>query len=282
MAKKLIVVVHLIDEPNKSIEARTVEQVKIAFENGADGVFLTPAIIVSKNKEENQVIKCYRAVRDVFSDEFIGINFMEYADTVVDFMEYIATNPNQVLPHIWVDFGIGRRAKSDNVRTINRFLRGPLTTDYYGGRQRGQRGIDWKGLMFGGFYFKGNNDCISFSNISDEVLEQQARESSEIMDVLVTSGKGTGISIDTDILKRLYELCSKLNLQLGLASGISVDNIDDCVKYADYFIVGTGVERTSTDPNTIAFYREARIPSAVDIGFLDKNKIKKLADKIHK
>ncbi len=38
---KLIIVVHIINEPNTDIKERTLEQVKIAFNNNADGVFLT-------------------------------------------------------------------------------------------------------------------------------------------------------------------------------------------------------------------------------------------------
>ena len=57
-------------------------------------------------------------------------------------------------------------------------------------------------------------------------------------------------------------------------------NIESFIPYVKYFIVGTGVEKDSLDLDLIKFYQEAKLPSPVNVGYLDSNKIVTLVKKI--
>lgn len=59
----------------------------------------------------------------------------------------------------------------------------------------------------------------------------------------VTSGSGTGISADLEELENLYYMSSKSgnNVQLGIASGLTAENIKEYKPYITCAIVATGI-----------------------------------------
>lgn len=88
------------------------------------------------------------------------------------------------------------------------------------------------------------------------------------VDVVTTSGPGTGKPANVDRVRQMFEHVQKLNAtggrqqRLGLASGVTVDNVGEFLPYVDDFLVGTGIEK--------------------DFGVLDPGRVKALADQIHK
>lgn len=250
--KKLLVVIHIItDYDDKlSIEERTLNQIKIAFNNNADGVFLT---IGEGNLSPEIIIKCYNLARNTYPTKFIGINFMcDYKKAC----ELIPQDANA----IWIDKGLGSKNYYEEINICKDIL----------------KNRNWKGLYFGGFCLKGNNQTL-FENTN--LFESLNWEPEKYFDVCVTSGISTGIPIEIHNLKIVKNKSN--NVKIGLASGVNLNNVSEFIKYTDYFIVGTGVEKSSDDKNIINFYKEAGLPEPVMVGYLDGSKIYNLANKIH-
>ena len=91
----------------------------------------------------------------------------------------------------------------------------------------------YKGLYFGGVAFKYQKP------VKD--LEFVTRQSTALVDVITTSGDGTGIAADIDKIKRMYDYAE--GHPLAIASGITPENIDDYLPYVNAFLVATGVSR---------------------------------------
>jgi len=246
---KLIIVVHIINEPNTDIKERTLEQVKIAFNNNADGVFLTigEACLTVKT-----IIDCYFYIRNFYPFEFIGINFMCDSITAAKSLPIDANA-------LWIDKGLGQVNYLTDILSAKEIL-----------KQR-----QWKGLYFGGFCLKGNNQLL-FESLDN--LCNQNWEPEKYFDVCVTSGISTGIPINLDHLKIINTKANQV--PIALASGVNETNIESFIPYVKYFIVGTGVEKDSLDLDLIKFYQEAKLPSPVNVGYLDSNKIVTLVKKI--
>ena len=180
--KYLIAVLHIIDEgresrtlSSSSLVDRSVLQAKIAFESGADGVFL---IIGEGGIRNEEVIAVYNAVRAVHTDRFIGINFVSDSNTC---SQYLPDDADA----IWTDFGVDRKGMSPETASLCKILFN---------RQ-------WNGLYFGGFFFKGCDQRLPEEEsrvVQFAILAQQA------MHVCTVSGPGTGQPIAVETLARLY------------------------------------------------------------------------------
>jgi 3-keto-L-gulonate-6-phosphate decarboxylase len=243
-----IAVIHVIREENTCLLDRTLVQVQIAFDNSADGVALIPADAEISTQD---ILECYHYVRSVYSDNFIGINFMVDPIKSAELIPYGASM-------LWFDKGIGTRTNIDVLDRVSDIL-----------KKR-----NWVGKVFGGFYFKGNNSVIP----ERETIFEQAEIASSYLDVLVTSGSCTGVPIELETLKTI----SQTNKVIALASGVNIENIDLFLPYSTYFLIGTGIEMSSQNQQEIEFYKSAGLPEAVSVGNLDPNKIRKIANKIKK
>lgn len=237
--KQLIVVIHILHDKNTDMCKYTCNQVKIAFDNGASGVFLT---IGDATISPQQIIDCYKYVRRIYNNQFIGINFMCNHKIAA---ELIPEDANA----LWIDKGLGSIDYYDEINETKNIL----------------KCRNWNGLYFG------------VANYDD--LKNLYWESSNYFDVCVTSGVSTGISIDPEILEIVSSKAN--NTPLALASGININNVGDFISHVKYFIVGTGVEKCSEDENIIQFYKDACLPNPVDIGCLDPKKISDISNKIN-
>ena len=65
-----------------------------------------------------------------------------------------------------------------------------------------------------------------------------------LLDVVTTSGPGTGIAADFEKVKMIKQSLNK-EKKMALASGVSVDNVGPCLPYVDYFVVAISVETFS-------------------------------------
>lgn len=157
---------------------------------------------------------------------------------------------------LWVDKGIGTVTNFDALETFSCILKSRC----------------WNGIVFGGFYFKGNNSIVP----ERKIIQEQVVRATHYMNVLVTSGSCTGIPIELDILK----IFTETKQTFALASGVNIDNVDNFLPYVNHFLIGTGIEMSSTDLNEIEFYRSAGLPEAVSVGNLDPSKVKNISNKI--
>ncbi len=242
-----IAVIHLIHESHLDLSVRTIEQVNIAFNNGAGGVFLIPA---EYGITVDDTITCYHAVRKLYPDAFIGVNFLSSPNVSAEQLPLTANA-------LWIDHGLGSSDQSERLLSIKGIL-----------NSRG-----WNGKIYGGFMFKGNNRIFP----ADEIMDRYVELLPQCMDVAVTSGPCTGVAADEEFFTKVKGYAHRANIPLGMASGVNEVNIHHFLPHVQDFIIGTGIEETSLDPATIQFYQEAGLSCPVNVGHLDPVKVARLA-----
>jgi predicted TIM-barrel enzyme len=111
--------------------------------------------------------------------------------------------------------------------------------------------------FFGGFAFKYQNPVTN--------LEEGAKWAAIHFDTVTTSGDGTGIAADIEKIKRIHSgiltASAVFKSRLGIASGITPENVDSYLPYVDDFLVSTGISKDEFN--------------------LDKEKVTILRDKIN-
>jgi predicted TIM-barrel enzyme len=92
----------------------------------------------------------------------------------------------------------------------------------------------WNGLYFGGVAFKYQRPVL------EENLPKAAQCAVSCMDVIMTSGPGTGMQSDVQKVQLMKEGAGEH--PLGLASGVSPENISTFLPYVDVYLVASGIE----------------------------------------
>ena len=91
----------------------------------------------------------------------------------------------------------------------------------------------WPGLYFGGVAFKYQRPVAD--------LERAARLARDYMDVITTSGPGTGHAADPAKIAAIRAGAG--DHPLALASGVTPENVDDYLPWVDAYLVATGISR---------------------------------------
>ncbi|MHB2020759.1 MAG: hypothetical protein ACYCW6_27795 [Candidatus Xenobia bacterium] len=110
----------------------------------------------------------------------------------------------------------------------------------------------WDGLYFGGVAFKGRP-------LVKTTPAAAAKAAIPWVDVITTSGRGTGYAADISKIRDMRAAIG--DHPMGLASGVTPDNVSIYLPYVDYFLVATGIEKAD--------------------GVFDPDKTRRLADAIH-
>lgn len=257
-------VIHILNDFDVS---HACAQVRVAVDNGADGVFLIQGEASTEGRSYSGLPIVFAAVRAQWPDLWVGLNFM-------------APDP---LPHVpatcnalWLDKGIALGPDLENVEVSQKLE--CLLAD----RARGVNDL-WKGLVFVGFFFKGSRrsfapDCSAQDQAS--LVAAAAKELATLGPAVVccTSGPGTGNPLELD---RALMYRNAVAGPIAVASGVTIDNVDGLLPFVDAFMVATGIEQLSGDAQEIAFFKEAGLPPAVKLGHLDPAATHALADCIH-
>lgn len=193
-----LVVVHVQDP------ASAVANACLAFDNGADGVFL-----IDHTASQHRLFAAFTAVRRSHPSEFVGLNLLSL-DTPSVF-----SLADERVSGIWADnCGVPGNAadllEADEARAASVF----------------------KGPYFGGFAFKYGVP------IPDGELDCLAKEAINHMDVLTTSGVKTGESPAREKIQAIRAAIGAF--PLAIASGITANNVRNYPE-ADCFLVATGV-----------------------------------------
>ena len=189
--------------------------IRIAHGLGVKGVFL-----IDQGMSERAVIQLARDVRERYPALWIGINLLSRfpADALKTVLDERCP-----VDGLWADYaGIeeGRVIGSTHpVAEAFGFVR---------------RAADWKGLYFGGVAFKYQRQ------VAAEDLDAAAEMSLPYVDVLCTSGPGTGYAADVEKVRALRAGLG--DHAMALASGITPENVGDYLPYVQAFLVGTGIE----------------------------------------
>ncbi len=175
---------------------------------GVKGIFL-----IDQGMTEPEVLALVRTVRETFPSLWIGVNLLSRPPG-----EVLVIAPS--IDGIW----------SDNAAVDERAAAQPSADGFV--RAREERG--WRGLYFGGVAFKYQRE------VAGEDLGRAAGIASTRMDVVCTSGPGTGKP--ADIAKVAAMRAGMGYAALALASGVTVDNVAVYLPYVNAFLVGTGIE----------------------------------------
>jgi hypothetical protein len=194
-----------------SIQAQA--QARIAFENGADGVFL-----IDHEKPYTSLQNTYIAVRRVNPSAWIGLNFLDLRPA-----EAIRAFPSTA-NGLWIDNG--------------------GIQDEYGTHQpaaaaisdlAAQHGAGQAWRLFAGVDFKYQHSAKSPA--------EAARLAGQYYQVPTTSGPGTGeaASLEKIAAMKAALVMGDRRRPLALASGVTVENVLSFAPFVDCFMVATGI-----------------------------------------
>lgn len=187
------------------------EAVRVANSFGLKGVFLIDQIMHERN-----VLALVREIRDLYPGLWVGVNLLRRA-------------PADALMTVLGACGVVDGLWSDNAG-IDEYGIGYSVAEEFVATRRG----NWGGLYFGGVAFKYQRPVA----LAD--LGRAASHARAYMDVVCTSGSGTGIAADVEKVRSLRKGLGEH--ALALASGITAQNVRDYLPYVQTFLVGTGIE----------------------------------------
>ena len=188
---------------------QTIRQLQIAFNNNVAGVFL-----IGHGIRYHKLFEIYSQIREVYPYKWIGLNCLDLRP-----LELFLRIPEGV-NGVWVDNAYINEELGINEQKY------PLQVKKLINK------IKWKGLYFGGVAFK-YQKRVNNLNLATKIACQY-------MDVITTSGPGTGKSAEPEKLNKMSPIVKKYNKRLGIASGITPKNVED-YKSVNYFLVATGI-----------------------------------------
>ena len=207
-ARVLLPVIHPVSHAAAMANARLV------VEAGGRGVF-----VINQGMKTDEVLKLVLDLRAEFPALWVGINLlgMTPAQALICAIEGCKGQ----VDGLWVD-------NAD----VSLTQIGPRAHELLAARAQSR----WLGLYFGGVAFKYQPP------VADDDLEATARLAADYVDVVTTSGPGTGIEADQRKTQRMRRGLG-VDGALALASGVTVDNADRYLDDVDICLVGTGLER---------------------------------------
>jgi len=185
---------------------------RVARDAGADGVFL-----INHAMADEALLRIHGEVADAFPGWWIGVNCLGMTP------EQVFTAVSQRVRGVWVD-NAGIREGDEDQPYADRVsaLRESRVPDC---------------LYFGGVAFKYQRHV--------EDVEAACRVAARCMDVVTTSGPGTGRAAAVEKIRRMKQALG--DTPLAIASGITPENVGDYLPHADSFLVATGIARSFTE-----------------------------------
>lgn len=213
---KLFVVVH-VEEVGQALR-----NAKIAFDNGADGIFL-----INHSMMPEMLRAIYEEVRDEHPHGWVGLNYLGVS----------RSRAIELLPKdaggLWMDTpGFVEDGSNIGVQEV---------------RERIHRASDGA-LFFGGFDFK--------YQIPVRDLSRATLEISEVVDVITTSGSATGSPPSMEKMRTMR--LAAPDARIAIASGMTPGNVDPYLDLVNYFLVATGISSSHTELDPGKVHQMAR------------------------
>jgi hypothetical protein len=225
---------------------QSLEQSQVAFGAGADGVFL-----IDHGGDLQRQVAAYNKVRQAFPNEFIGLNFLSVPDAREAYELVAILEEDGIIEKapdgLWVDDSRGaHRGSTDELQALKAL------------KTRRDHSELLEGIRFyGGTAFKYTRDYTS----DPQGAAEQAAANGPFIDVVTTSGEGTGKSANVEKVAAMRQaLGSGL---LALASGVDETNIESYKPYVDQVLVSSSVE------------------TEMYSGIFDEDRLKRLIDLAH-
>lgn len=193
--------------------AQALRNAYIAREEGADGIFL-----INHSIPYSSLFECYQAVRDQLPGFWIGLNCLDLGRSAVNFIPKDTAG-------LWVD-NAGIKEHGNLVAEAKEFANI---------RTKSQ----WHGLYFGSVAFKYQGEVADVAKVACLAIP--------FVDVITTSGAGTGKAADIHKIRKMKEAVG--DHPLAIASGITPENVREYMPHADCFLVATGVSNSHTEFN---------------------------------
>ena len=179
----------------------------VAFESGADGVFL-----INQGVSQAETVALVGAVKHKFPQAWVGLNLLSVS--LCGVLEKSYGSEWTIPDGIWTDGTDTGEMEAFAVK---------------------KKGCGWGGLVFGGVAFKYQKEV---PRLNQGEFAVHAAESG--VDVVTTSGPETGVAADLDKVLRFRAALQ--NRPLALASGITCENVEQYLPYVDAYLVATGIE----------------------------------------
>jgi len=176
----------------------------------ADGVFL-----VNHGMTAVDLLNIHAEAKVMAPDYWIGVNCLDLQPT------WVATFPS--VAGMW----------SDNAYVDERLEKQPQAGQVLSILRRGPDG--WDGIYFGGVAFKYQRQ------VQPHMYGEAARKAMPFVDVVTTSGAGTGTAVDVDKVIAMKKAIGEF--PLAVASGITPDNVGEYLPYVDCFLVASGISK---------------------------------------
>jgi len=192
-------------------EEQALRNCEISRNANTDGTFL-----INHGMNPTDLLEIHHKVYQVYPDWWIGVNCLgnDPSETFQMVTDEVAG--------IWVDNAM--IDENSDIQTEAEII------------QKVREKSGWQGLYFGGVAFK-------YQRLVTD-LERASTIAMTYMDVVTTSGPGTGKAANTTKIQRMKQALG--DFPLAIASGIRPDNIENYLDIADCFLVATGISRTWT------------------------------------
>jgi len=199
---------------------QALKNTKIAYDCKCDGVFL-----INHSIGHKKLLEIHSEVKAKYPDFWIGVNCLDLFPGIV-----FKTVSKQV-DGIWVD-NAEIDETSEDQRVANSI-------------QRLQKESNFNGLYFGGIAFKYQRKV--------EDIESAVKYATPFVDVITTSGAGTGLAPHIQKLQQM-RMASAPGTAIAVASGITPINVHNYLENVDAFLVATGISKSFDDlePSLVA------------------------------
>ena len=204
-AHTFLAVVHVEDAE------QALRNVKIARDGGADGVFL-----INHNIPAFSLMTCYQYVRKRHPDCWIGMNILD-----LDPLEALRELPADC-DALWTD-------SIPPPQTQSAYQFSELLAE-----RQARRNM----LYFGGVAFKGQHQGTLRP-------DEAARRARSMMDVITTSGQGTGWPPTIEKIQQVRNGAGEM--PIAIASGMSAENVSLFKGLANCFMVASSIEKSFSE-----------------------------------
>lgn len=185
--------------------------IEVVVAAGCRGIFL-----IDQGMTEAELLPFVREVQQRYPALWIGVNLLGRRPP--DALATAATACGRI-DGIW----------SDNASIDEGAPAQPVAQQFVDGR------AGWEGLHFGGVAFKYQREVAAAD------LGRAAGIATRYMDVVCTSGAGTGKAVQAEKVRAMHEGLGEGGA-LALASGVTTENVSAYLPYVSAYLVGTGIE----------------------------------------
>lgn len=198
---RILPVVHHLDL------ALSYDQIALAFEVGADGVF-----VISHGGDDTELMDVIIEQKKLYSERYIGVNFLSMHNPVRAYNVAATTGADAV----WLD-----NAGVDSTSLV-----------------QGQLVVDAKRARAGNQHIFAS---VAFKYQAPEPAPAQAALNALYLGFIpTTSGPGTGQAPD---VQKIIDMSAATNGILGIASGMTPENVELYAPYLSHILVATGVSQ---------------------------------------